>query len=150
MFCTKCDRENVYKSGFVKGKQRYKCKECGRQFAPTKHHNKTQTKKLTTILPYINGLSLRTIARLMSVSATAILKWIKQYTLKNYEKPKPQTNTTVVIELDEVWHHYLQRKKQAWIWKAPCRTTIGFLTGNVGIAIAKLFSGCSVGYSDGG
>ncbi|GEM_PF-448366 len=110
MFCTKCGSESVFKSGFVKGEQRYRCKGCGRQFAPTNHHNKTQTKKLTTTPPHINSLSLHTIAQLMHITATAILKWVKQYTLENYEKPKPQTNTTVVIELDEVWHHYLQRK----------------------------------------
>ena len=49
MFCTKCGSESVYKSGFVKGAQRYKCKVCGRQFVPTRHHSKTQTEKL---MPY--------------------------------------------------------------------------------------------------
>ncbi|MDR2699952.1 MAG: hypothetical protein LBC12_03975 [Nitrososphaerota archaeon] len=69
MFCTKCGSESVLKSGFVKGEQRYRYKGCGRQFVPTRHHEKTQTKKLTAILPYINGLSLRTIARLIHVTA---------------------------------------------------------------------------------
>ena len=111
MFCTKCGSEGVYKSGFVKGEQRYRCKGCGRQFVPTRHHGKTQTEKLTAVLLYINGLSLRTIAQLMHVTATAILKWVRQYTLENYEKTKPQNNTTaVVIEINEVWH-YLKRKK---------------------------------------
>ena len=110
MFCTKCGSESVLKSGFVKGQQRYRCKACGRQFVPTRHHGKTQTQKQTAILLYINGLSLRTIARLIHVTATAILKWVKQYTLLNYEKPKPQQTTSIVVELDEVWH-YLKSKK---------------------------------------
>ena len=150
MFCTKCGSENVYKSGFVKGAQRYRCKGCGRQFVPTRHHGKTQTEKLTAILLYINGLSLRTIARLMSVTATAVLKWVKQYALENYEKPKPQTNTTaVVIELDEVWH-YLQRKKTSFgFGKHLVALPTGSLTGNVGLAIVGLFNGCWIGFVDG-
>ncbi len=148
MFCTKCGSESVYKSGFVKGEQRYRCKRCGRQFVPTRHHGKTQTEKLTATLLYINGLSLRTIARLMSVTATAVLKWVKQYALENYEKPKPQTNTTVVIALDEVWH-YLQRKKTSFgFGKHLVALPISSLTGNVGIAIVGLFSGCLAGFSD--
>jgi transposase len=151
MFCTKCGGESVFKSGFVKGEQRYRCKGCGRQFVPTRHHGKTPTEKLTAILLYINGLSLRTIARLMHVTATAVLKWVKQYALENYEKPKPQANTTaVVIELDEVWHHYLQRKKTSLgFGRHIVALPISSLTGNVGIAIAKLFSGCFVGFSNG-
>jgi predicted transcriptional regulator len=72
-----------------------------------------QTIRTYKILLHINGLSLRTIARLIHVTATAVLKWAKQYTLENHEKPQPKSNTTaVVVELDDVWH-YLQRKKQA-------------------------------------
>ena len=48
----------------------------------------------------------------MHVSATAVLKWVKQYALESYEKPKHQTNNAVVIVLDVVWH-CLQREKQA-------------------------------------
>ena len=49
----------------------------------------------------------------MNVTATAVLKWVRQYAIENYEKPKPQNIiSAVVMELDEVWHHYLQRKKQ--------------------------------------
>ncbi|MDR0471478.1 MAG: hypothetical protein LBH79_07150 [Nitrososphaerota archaeon] len=105
--------EKVLKSGFVKGEQRYRCKECSRQFVPTRQHGKTQTQKLTAILIYINGLSLRTIARLIHVTATAVLKWVRQYALLNYQKPQPQqnNNTPIGIELDAVWWHYLRSKK---------------------------------------
>jgi len=73
MFCTKCGSESVFKSGFVKDEQRYRCRDCGRQFVSTRHKGKSETEKLTAILLYINGLSLRTIARLMRVTTTAIL-----------------------------------------------------------------------------
>jgi hypothetical protein len=32
MKCPKCQRSNVHKNGLYKGKQRYRCKNCGRQF----------------------------------------------------------------------------------------------------------------------
>jgi len=151
MFCTKCGSENTFKSGFIKGEQRYKCKNCNRQFVPTRHHGKTQTTKLIATLLYINGLSLRTIAQLTNVSATAVLKWVRQYTPKSYEKQKPQINASaVVIELDETWHHYLQKKKITGFGFGKHLVTlpVGSLTGNAGLAIAEFFSGCLVGYSD--
>jgi hypothetical protein len=86
----------------------------------------------------------------MQVTATAVLKWVKQYALENYEKLQPQTTTSaVVITLDEVWH-YLQRKKTSFgFGKHIVALPTGSLTGNVGIAIAKLFSGCWIGFTDG-
>jgi hypothetical protein len=86
----------------------------------------------------------------MHVTATAVLKWVKQYALENYEKPKPQTNTTTVaIELDEVWH-YLKRKKTSFgFGRHIVALPTGSLTGSVGVVIAGLFSGCWIGFSDG-
>jgi transposase-like protein len=150
MFCTKCGSESVFKSGFVKGEQRYRCKGCSRQFVPTRHHGKSETKKLTAILLYINGLSLRTIAQLLQVTATAILKWVRQYALLNYEKPQLQQNTTaIVIELDEVWHYLKSKKTSFGFGKHIVALPISSLTGNVGIEIAKHFSGCWTGYENG-
>ena len=149
MFCTKCGNENVFKSGFVKGEQRFRCKACGRQFVPTRQHGKSETQKLTAILLYINGLSLRTIAQLMSITTTAVLKWVRQYALLNYEKPQPQQNTTaIVIELDEVWHYLKFKKTSFGFGKHIVALPTGSLTGNVGSEIAKHFKGCWIGFAD--
>jgi tRNA(His) 5'-end guanylyltransferase len=59
----------------------------------------------------------------MKVTATAVLKWVRQYALLNYEKPKPQQTTSVAIELDEVRHYLKSKKNKLWIWKTYCRTT---------------------------
>ena len=150
MFCTKCSSESVYKSGFVKGQQRYRCKKCGRQFVPTRHHGKNETEKLIAILLYINGLSLRTIARLLHVTATAVLKWVRQYAILNYEKPQPlQPNSSVVIELDEVWHYLKLKKISFGFGKCIVALPISSLTGGVGVEIVKHFSGCWIGFTDG-
>jgi transposase-like protein len=149
MFCTKCGSESVLQSGFVKSEQRYRCKACGRQFVPTRHHGKSETQKQTAIPLYINGLSLRTIAQLIHVTATTILKWIKQYTLLNYEKPKPQQTTSAVIKLDEVWHYLKSKKTSLGFGKHIVALPTDSLNGSVRIEIAKLFSGCWIGYDNG-
>ena len=150
-FCTKCGSESVFKSGFVKGTQRYRCKECSRQFVPTRHHGKSETEKLIATLLYINDLSLRTIAQLIHVTATTILKCVRQYTLKNYEKTKTQQNTNVtVIKLDEAGHNYLKMEKISFGFGKHLIVAlpISSLTGNVGIEITKHFSRCWIDYDN--
>ena len=149
MFCTRCGSEQVFKSGFVKGEQRYKCKNCDRQFVPTRQHGKSETQKLTATLLYINGLSLRTIARLMKVTATAILKWVRQYAILNYEKPQPLQGSTVEIELDEMWHYLKSKKTSFGFGKHIVALPDSSLTGSVGIVMVGLFGECLADYSDG-
>ncbi len=60
---------------------------------------------------YINGLYLRTIARLLHTSATSVLSWVRKFALENYEKLQTSSEA-VVIQLDEMWH-FLNFKKQA-------------------------------------
>jgi hypothetical protein len=85
----------------------------------------------------------------MSVTATAVLKWVRQYAIKNYQKPQPPTNTTVVIELDEVWHYLEMKKISFGFGKHIVALPISSLTGSVGLVIAGLFSGCWIGFADG-
>lgn len=59
---------------------------------------------------YTLGLSIRAIARLIGVSPTAVLKWIKTFAKTHYEKPA--LGDAIIVELDEMWH-YLGSKKQA-------------------------------------
>ncbi|MCI8630594.1 MAG: hypothetical protein HFE57_14085 [Firmicutes bacterium] len=51
---------------------------------------------------YINGLSLKTIARLLHTLVISVLSWVRKFALENYEKPQPSSET-VVIQLDEMW-----------------------------------------------
>jgi len=86
----------------------------------------------------------------MSITATAVLKWVRQYAIENYEKPQPQQNpVAVVIELDEVWHYLKSKKTSFGFGGHIVALPISSLTGDVGIEIAKHFKGCWIGYSDG-
>jgi len=95
----------------VDGEQRYKCKDCGCQFVPTRQKGKSANTKIIALLLYISGLSYRTIAKIVKADVHAVYNWILDYGRANYEKPEPQ-GKAVVIELDEMWH-YLHSKKQS-------------------------------------
>ncbi len=106
MECKKCGGKEHNKNGFVKGHQRYKCKNCGYQFVPTLQKGFDEQTKLMVCLLYINGLSFRTIARLLHTSATSVLSWVRKFALQHYEKPQPNSEA-VVIQLDEMWHFHI-------------------------------------------
>ena len=104
--CKNCGSEKAVRNGFVSGKQRYKCKECGRQFTQTT--DKNATKRAFALYLYVVGLSMNSIARMFDVRPSTILYWVRNFALKVYEKPTPQGD--VVVELDEMWH-FLRSKK---------------------------------------
>ena len=112
MECKKCGGKEHNKNEFVKGHQRYKCKNYRYQFVPTLQKGFNEQTKLIAYLVYISGLSLRTIARLLHTSATSVLSWVKKFALDNYEKPQPSSEA-VVIQLNKIWH-FLNLKKTSF------------------------------------
>ena len=107
--CPKCKSVEVVKNGKVQGKQRVKCKICSLQFTRLTPRGRPAKEKAMAVTLYSLGLSMRAIARLFDVSTTAVMKWIKDFAQKNYEKPAP--GEAIIVELDEMWH-YLKSKKQ--------------------------------------
>lgn len=76
---------------------------------------------------YTLGLSIRAIARLIGVSPTAVLKWIKTFAKTHYEKPVP--GDAIIVELDEMWH-YLGSKTSYGSGKLIVEKLESLLTGN--------------------
>ena len=66
--------------------------------------------------PYTQGLSIRAIARLIEVSPSAVLTWIKTFAKTHYEKPAP--GDAILVELDEMWH-YVKSKKTSYGYGKP-------------------------------
>ena len=137
MECKKCGGKEHSKNGFVKGHQRYKCKNCGYQFVPTLRKGFDEQTKLTACLLYINGLSLRTIARLLNTSATSVLSWVRKFALENYEKPQPNSDA-VIIQIDEMWHFLHLKKTNFGYGKLIVLIQDSLLIGNVAIVIRIL------------
>ena len=109
--CPKCQSREVVKNGKVQEKQRYKCKSCSLQFTRLTPRGRPAQEKAMAVTLYTLGLSIRAIARLIGVSPTAVLKWIKTFAKTHYEKPAP--GDAIIVELDEMWH-YLGSKKTSY------------------------------------
>jgi len=129
--CKKCGSEKYVKAGFVQGEQRYKCKECGCQFVPTRHRGRPEKDKLLAIWLYMHGLSFRTIAKLFRITHKSIMDWVKAYAKENYCKPEPQ-GRAVVIELDEMWHFLRSKKTKYGYGRLIVAIPINSSTGSVG------------------
>ncbi|KAA6342012.1 hypothetical protein EZS27_010215 [termite gut metagenome] len=80
MNCPKCTCNTSVKSGLIKGKQRYKCKECGYNYTvELKSTAKPQSMKKQALHLYLEGLGFRSIGRLLGVSNVSVLNWIRSF-----------------------------------------------------------------------
>jgi transposase len=131
--CPKCGSAKTVKNGCHLGRQRYRCKECGFQFTRTTPRGRPASEKATAVLLYTLGLSLNSIARMFKVSTPAVLRWVRLFAEKVYEKPEP--GHAVVVELDEMWHYLRSKKTNSGYGRLIVEIPVSSLTGNVGIVI---------------
>ena len=91
----------MLKNGCQSGKQRYKCNACGYQFV-VERGRKPQWVKALAIQLYQSRMTIRAIARLLGVSAPAVLQWLRKEAPKSIQKP--EAGDVEAIQFDEVWH----------------------------------------------
>ncbi len=109
MKCISCKSNEKIKNGIVKGKQRYRCKNCGRNYTvEEKSSSPSSSIKRMSLMMYLEGLGFHSIARLLGVSHVSVLQWIKKYG-KQCEEIQNK-NPVSVMELDEI-HSYIGQKK---------------------------------------
>jgi transposase len=101
--CPACRGRVLIKSGHACGRQRWKCKGCGRQFTRTEPRGKPAEVKGRAIELYCLGLSMNAAAKRVGVSAQSMLRWVRDHARAHCPKPEP-SGGTAVVELDEVWH----------------------------------------------
>lgn len=109
MNCKKCHSEKHVKNGFDKGKQRYKCKDCGYNFTDTPSRGCSFETKLQALHLYLEGLGFRSIARFLKVSNVAVLNWIKAFGASIEHQVPTKVD---FMEIDEM-HHYVQKKTKS-------------------------------------
>src|SRR5258708_6135990 len=78
MHCPKCEKDNKVKAGFTKGKQRYKCNDCGCFFTRSTSKGEPIEKKRQAVQLYLEGLGFRAIGRFLRVSHVAVQNWVAQ------------------------------------------------------------------------
>ena len=101
--CPLCGGAVLVRSGHACGRQRWRCKGCGRQFTRTEPRGKPAALKRHAIELYCLGLSMNAVAKRVGVSAQSMLRWVRDHARQHCPKPEP-TGSTAVVELDEVWH----------------------------------------------
>ena len=110
MKCPKCICEKSVKSGIIKGKQRYQCKDCGCNYTvELKSTAKPKYLKRQALHLYLEGLGFRSIGRFLGVSNVSVLNWIRSFG-KEVEKLNSESQEIEVVEVDEM-HSYIAQKK---------------------------------------
>lgn len=102
MICPKCNSEINIKDGIVRGLQRYLCKSCRYRYTINDKLHLPNRSLLTRRVAqlYIEGLSYRSIAKILGVSHTTVaslLVGVVEY-LKLFRKETP----SIVSEIDDL------------------------------------------------
>ena len=161
--CPSCSSSQTVKNGHIhNGKQRFKCRECGRQFIekPQKKIIDQETRALIDRL-LLERLSLAGIARATQVSQ----QWLQDYVNKKYaEVPREVQVSTkkkgrLTIQCDEMWSFVNKKDNKQWIWLAldvDTREIVGIYIGarDAGAArqlwqsLPPIYRQCAVAYTD--
>lgn len=81
--CPKCGHQEVTKSGVVKGRQRYKCRNCKYFFTVLKDGKNIDPYYVIKALQlYMEGVSYREIERILGISHVTVINWVKKYNIQ--------------------------------------------------------------------
>ena len=142
--CKNCKSEKVIKSGKVREKQRYKCKECGYHFVigDERTNEKIQALKALCVVLYSLGKgSYNMMGKLFGRNRSLIYRWIKEAGL-NTEEPAIDGEITQ-IEFDEMWH-FIESKKRSFGSSRPLTVAAGELSPGFSVVVIAQHSGGSM------
>lgn len=109
MNCPSCHSCSYSKAGFVKNKQRFKCKNCNYYYTVSlKSTAKNSHVKRIAIELYLEGFGFNSIGRILNVSHVSVQQWCKLHSL-TLEKLK-NDGSIKSMSLKEAYI-YLQKKK---------------------------------------
>ena len=74
----KCGSNWVKKDGHSRGKQQYKCNQCGKKRQEGAKRRFTDEQKAKAVKMCAEGMSLSATARVMGASVTTVSEWIKK------------------------------------------------------------------------
>jgi transposase len=134
--CKRCGSEEHTRNGFMRGKQRYRCRSCGLNFTDTPPRGKPLALKVTAVLLYVSGLSMNRTAKLLGVSTPSVMAWIEQFAKDHAQKPEPQPGRALVIELDEMWHYLKKSRTSSGSGRLGIALRGSSWTGSAAVAIA--------------
>ena len=100
--CPKCKNNKSVKHGFMKGKQRWKCKVCGCDYTRSDKHGYPVAMKRKAIKYYLEGIGFRRIGRLLEISDVTVLYWVRSLGRRLAASGLPKTGPVDLMELDEL------------------------------------------------
>ena len=142
--CKNCKSEKVVKSGKIRGRQRYKCKECAYNFViGDKRTNEkiTALKALCVLLYSLGKGSYNMLGKLFGRNRSLIYRWIREAGL-NTKEPIISEETTQ-IEFDEMWH-FIQSKKTNFGSSKPLTVAVGELSPGFSVIVIAQHSNGSM------
>lgn len=105
MHCPKCFSE---KNGFMKGDQRYRCKNCRCNYTKSDPRGHPLAQKLLAVSLHLSGMSMNSIGVILGVTAQSVMRWIRWAADIFAPLPEPE-ESAVPVEMDEM-HHFLLKK----------------------------------------
>lgn len=107
--CPKCSSFSIIKSGIIKDKQRYKCKDCAYFFTVDKIGKEIDSYFVVKALQlYLEGVSFRESERILGISHVTISNWVKRY---NIQRPMNATyHPTYKILSEKELHVYFENR----------------------------------------
>ena len=76
--CPKCGSNWVKKDGHSRGKQQFKCNQCGKKHQEGAKHRFTDEQKAQAVKMRAEGMSLSAAARVIGASAPTVSEWVKK------------------------------------------------------------------------
>ena len=163
MTCPTCGSHDISKNGTTRrGKQNYKCRDCGRQFVedPQWKPKDKNTVGLINLL-LLEKIPLAGIARVAQVSES----WLQEHANEAYAHvPRtasviPKAQGQLTVQMDELWSFVDHKGNKQWVWlamDADTREVIGCHVGDRSRASARalwqslpgVYRQCAVVYTD--
>ena len=144
MTCPTCGSHDISKNGTTRrGKQNYKCRDCGRQFVedPQWKPKDKDTLNLVNLL-LLEKIPLAGIARVTQVSDG----WLQEYVNDTYAEVArtasvlPKAKGKLTVQMDELWSFVDDKGNKQWVWlaiDADTREIIGCHVGDRSRASAR-------------
>jgi hypothetical protein len=81
--CPRCQSSKIVKSGVVKDRQRFRCNNCNYNFTVAKQGKQIDYYYVIKALQlYLEGVSFREIERLLGISHTSVMNWVRLYKIQ--------------------------------------------------------------------
>ena len=113
------------------GKQRFRCKDCRRQFITRDTYRAYRSEVRRLVVPMtMNGSGIRDISRVLAISTNTVLSILRAAATATTEPCVPKQISD--LEADEFWSFVEKKKNQRWTWSAfdrPRKKLVAFVNG---------------------